>query len=698
MARASVKLYANKSIIVKANDPTSRFEVDKNAKIYLEAASSGTSYGIFMLLGFDSFPSALKNQRLYEIKGSFCLYWGALMLSALKETFDPDTVTWETKPDIVLMEDGRDNYYLSAGKNDQAPETPADKTLSYNLANTDLKSQNAKAFLTACAAQARASTTQYSLYVREMLVAGTEPYIEVFYDDSVTIESQIEQQNSPIDGYVNPRNETQFAWDYVSADSVYVCAGDFTQASAVLYWKRSEDENYSDISISGDTKSLTVPSNTFPTGETIEWYLEGTDTAGTTSQTEVYSFSTTAGAATATLKSPINSVEDGTSPIPIVWTLASDDGQEPIAVDLEWRLAGNDNWTSLLSHAAATTEYAAPGGTFSSGEVQLRVRAYNVDDVAGEWSRPSSTTYYSFVCVAAPDPVRGLTATTAPMTTVRWQSTGQQGYEITIDGTVVASEYGPSVMQWKSDTPLSDGNHVISVRVQGSYSLWSQPTSITVTIANSVPSEWSDISLAGAFAVDATLTLVYGNADLSAADIYWYRDSKRIGWTTGQTAFVDRVVLGTHSYYAELWDSNGNYMRTNSVTGTMQTEETIIGAASGGEWVQLLLSENSERVQTFQYKRTAKQYQILGSKYPVLELSEFESMVGTCECAFKTIDDAARFESLKGNIVILKSRSGQVIIGGLLSVQKMVHTFYVSYSCSIEQIDWEDFIRYDTTN
>lgn len=698
MARASVKLYANKSIIVKANDPTSRFEVDKTARTYLEAAASGTSWGVFMLLGFDAFPAALKNQRLYEVKGSFCLYWGAVMLSPLKESFDPDTVTWETKPEVVLMDGGLDNYYLSAGKWDQAPNTPEDQTLNYNFADAGWMSQNAKAFLTACAAQATSSSASYALYVREMLAAGTEPYIEVFYDNSVAVQSQIEQKNSPVDGYVNPRTATPFQWDYVSADSTYVCAGDFTQASAILHWKRSTDANYTNISVSGSTKSVTVPANTFPVGETIEWYLEGTDTAGTTSQTEVYSFSTAAGTATAKLKSPINSVEDGTAPIQIEWTLSSDDGQAPIAVDLEWRLAGNDNWTSLLSHASATTSYTAPGGTFSTGEVQLRVRAYNVDDVAGEWSRPSATTYYSFVCVAAPDPVRGLTATTAPMTTVSWQSTGQRGYEITIDGTVVVSEYGPNVMQWKSDSPLSDGDHVISVRVQGSYSLWSQPTSIVVTIANSVPTEWSEISLAGAFAVDATLTLVYGSADLSEADIYWYRDSKRIGWTTGQTAFVDRAVLGIHSYYAELWDANGNYMRTNSITGMMQTNDMVITAASGGEWVKLSLSDNSESTQSFQYTRTAKLRQMLGAKYPVLELSEFESMIGTYECAFKTIEDAAGLEALRGNVVILKSRSGQVIIGGLISMQRIVHNLYVSYSFSLEQIDWEDFMRYDTTN
>lgn len=697
MARASVRLYVNKSVIVKANDPTSRVAVDKNAKYYLEADSPGTPYGVFMLLGFDQFPAELKNQRLYEINGKFCIYWGAMMITPLKETFDPETVTWETKPDIVLKDDSRDIYYISAGKSTD-PESPGDSPASFNIVNTDLKSENARAFLLASAAQARASSTQYALYVREMLVAGTEPYIDVYYDDAVAVQSQIEQNNSPIDGYFNPRESISFQWGYISADDQYVCAGDFTQASAKLCWKASGEENYHEISVSGDQRSYTAPANTFTTGTTIEWYLEGTDTAGTTSRTETYSFSTTAGAATATLKKPINSVEDGTAPIRIEWSLSSTDGQEPIAVDLWWKTTDASTWTALLNHAAAVSSYTAPAGTFPSGEIQLIVRAYNVDDVAGAWSRPSSSSYYSFICAAAPDPVQGLQATSSPRTTIRWQSRGQQGYEITIDGKVVTSEYGPDVTSWQAQTPLSDGVHTISVRIQGMYSLWSQPTTISVQITNSTPQEWTEVQLAGTFETDAVLTLTNTGQDFSGTNVYWYRDGKNIAWTIGQTYHTDRFVLGEHTYYAELVDDDGNYKRTNTISGTMKTEGVVIAPLSGGEWLNLKLSENEESIQTFQYGRTAKLQQILGAKYPVLELSEFETLKGTYDCAFETIADAAPLEAMKGQAVIIKSKGNQILIGAILSLQRTIRRHYVSYTFSVEQIDWEDFVRYDAGN
>lgn len=694
MARTSIRLYVNKSIIVKQNDPTSRFPVDKDAKTYLEANAPGTGGGVYMLLGFDNFPASLKNQRLYEVTGMACLYWGAMMVSPLKEDFDPATVTWETKPDTVIRSDGRDVYYLSAGKS-QNPDSPADTALSYGFVNTYIKSENARAFLTASAAQAAASSVQYALYMKEMLEAGTEPYIDVYYDDSTAVQSKIEQINSPIDGYYNPREEIVFQWDYVSADSTYVCAGDFTQASAKLYWRASGSSSYTAINISGASKSVSVPGNTFPSGTTIEWYLEGTDSAGTTSQTEVYSFSTTAGAAIATLRSPINSVEDGSAPITITWDLSSTDGQDPTAVDLQWKLSGAETWNTLLNHTSARSSFTAPAGTFTSGEVQILVRAYNVDDVAGDWSRPSGTTYYSFICVAAPDPVRGLAATSSPQTTISWQSTGQQGYEIRIDGQVVASEYGPAVMQWKSPVPLSDGQHSISVRIQGMYSMWSQASTITVQTANTVPPAWAGITLTGIAGSDAQLLLNHGNTSLSSVNVYWYRDGKRIAWTTGKDIYTDRFVLGNHVYYAELVDANGNYKRTESVNLYLSTDSLMISAFSGGSWVPLSLSEMDERSQIYQYTRTAKSRQMLGARFPVLEVSEFDSIVGTYECAFRSIEDAAGLEALKGQVVIVKSRAGQVVIGGLLSLQRTIRRWYVSYTFSVEQIDWEDFVRYD---
>ena len=68
----------------------------------------------------------------------------------------------------------------------------------------------------------------------------------------------------------------------------------------------------------------------------------------------------------------------------------------------------------------------------------------------------------------------------------------------------------------------------------------------------------------------------------------------------------------------------------------------------------------------------------------------------TYDCAFKTAQDAAAFERLRGQIVILKSRGGEVVIGPLSAMSKSTGDFYLSYHFSVQQIHWEDMI--DETN
>lgn len=706
MAQQAVKLYArtwgytDSSTPVGVIDLSSKTEVEMN--MWTGSAPNWTGSELFFTI--DEFPPSLSKKRIYYAKAKFAFRsYGQItkyLMMHSSDAFDPATLEYSNKPALRGP-----SSLKTADISGAYSDTPSDYELNPDTATAETLSRDACALLrlpTHVLLQYKSPSGGYLKtrgYAKLRTLSDNTllPYIEIIYDDEISITSNIAVETAPTDGYVNPRESTYFSWWFEKSNETdYDCyAEEFGQTSATLYWREVGASSYTPISASGSTQNLTVPANTFPVSTNVEWYLEGTDDGGTTSQTDVYIFSTSAGAATATLKKPINTVEDGSAPIEVSWAMASSDGQTPIAVDLAWKLVGSETWNYLVNHQNVGTSYTAPAGTFSAGEVQLTVRAYNIDDVAGEWSRPSSTTYYSFICVSAPDPVQGLTATTDPMTTVSWQSTGQQGYEITIDGSVVASGFGSNVMSWKSEIPLTDGRHTISVRVQGVYGLWSQPTEISVAIANTVPTEWESITLSGEYGYDAVLTIDNASSVSIDTDVYWYRDGKKIAWTTGETTFTDRFVLGTHNYYAELLAADGNYKRTNTIVGTMDVENTIIADAYNSGWVELRLTDKSENEQSYQYTRTAKLRSMLGAVYPVLELSEFETLSGTFDCSFVNIEEAARLEALKGKVVIVKSKGGQVIIGGLISLQRTIRQFYVRYNFSVQQIDWGDFVRYD---
>ena len=493
-----------------------------------------------------------------------------------------------------------------------------------------------------------------------------------------TATSQITVQNSPTSGYTDPRNPVKFQWYFSTT------GGAVTQGSATLHWKVSTASTYNSVSASGTTTSVTIAANVIPVASTIDWYVDGTDYSGTPSTSPVYSFSTAAGTAYAYPQAPIGTAEDGSKPIVIRWTLVNADGSSPIRVTLSWKKTTDISWTVLRQATSAITSYTAPAGTFPTGEIEWKVVATNRDSIDG----PAGTA--AFVCLRAPDAPSGLRATNAPITTISWQAAGQEAYEIYIDGEVVRKAFGAGVSSWTVPEPLTDGVHVVTVRVQGAYGLWSEPSATTADIQNEVPEGWEDFSLSGSFDVDAMLTAA-GASDASDRPVQWYRDGRRIAQTDGRR-HTDRFVLGKHSYYAEIWSDDGNYVRSETIVGSMKSCVTRIAPFEGGEWLELRLSEHSDSEQNFSYARTNTLRHVLGAKLPVLELADFEDGSGSYDCAFKDVESAAELEALFGRIVILKSRGGNVVIGGLTELSKKNTDFYISYGFTVQRIAWEDFV------
>lgn len=491
-----------------------------------------------------------------------------------------------------------------------------------------------------------------------------------------TVTSQITPQGSPTSGYQDPRVPITFAWYFKTPTASY------DQASAVFHWRVSGASSWTDVAASGSNSSVTIAANTFPVASTIEWYLSGTDAGGCSSESPVYSFSTAASTTYAICQDPIGIVEDGTKPITFRWIVQNTDGAAPTRTRLWWKLPteSSSQWHQLLDTTDAVYSYTAAANTFAAGPVEWRVQAYNRDSVAGPVSEAS------FVVLRAPEAPEGLSATSVPLSTVSWQSDGQEGYEITLDGEIVAAEYGPSVYSWTVPEPLADGVHVFRVRIQGSYGLWSDYAETSISVQNT---PGGSLALSGSFGLDADLSVTPEDLP-DSAPIQWYRDGKRIAKTSARQ-FRDRMVLGSHVYYAEIWQADGNYTRSNTVEGTMATISPMIAAADGGEWLALRLSENRERTQSFEWANTIAMQHIAAADYPILEQSRFEDMTATFDCAFIDPAEARRFEAMRKKTVIVKSRSGQVIIGGFSQFTKTATAFYVSYTFSIQQIHREDF-------
>lgn len=518
------------------------------------------------------------------------------------------------------------------------------------------------------------NTYEYQISVTDEDGTTTETAVYTF----TTPATQITPSGSPTSGYVNPRNARSFGWYYGSS------VGTVASGNTTLHWRVSGASAWNDVAATQGADSLTIQANTFPTASTIEWYLSGTDSTGYASQTSVYSFSTSAGRVTATPVSPISTVESNNEEITLTWTYTSADGFAPSRFILYWKLITDDNWTVLVDSATAATSYTAPANTFTAGEIQWRVLPYNIDGVAGSGDSAS------FIAYGAPEaPV--VSAEAVPYTTVSWQATGQEAYEVQVDGTTYGPYFGTEKL-FNLPERLEDGQHTIRVRILGNYGLWSQYGSAIITVANQPGAE---IVLGGVGGVDAFLNWATA---ASETDFLIYRDDVQIGHTA-QTAFTDRLAVGEHRYYIVNRLSDGNYSESNEVTLDTNIDGTYISLLSGGEWLKIKYMLKSSSDQEYEESVETVYNHFAGDHYPSASISNYyeRSLKYSAVFPFTEEADHAKFKAMLKRPVIMKFENGNIVIG-VIDSWTVLHRkhYYTAYTFSLRQIEWEDYVD-DTT-
>lgn len=668
MAEQTLTLNMTKAALVTAFSPETTGKKVTGDIVTVDSKS-------YLFLGFESFPSALRHKklnRIYEIGVHADTTILDVSVSAGEDGFDPDTLTWNNMPAPVGSKIAFSKPFGSCSF--------LRKYVYDRHSYDDLAYQAKEALKNNCLiiSYGFSHGMALTLYGGPDNDSTGTPYIIINYDDAIDITSQVEAYSN-LSGYIDRTKSQTFNFGLAGAGGGY-CVADFVLTGATLYWKEHSAGTYNSIAAGSPYNSVTVSANTFPANAVIDWYVTGTDDNGTTTQTPVYQINTIDATATASAISPINTVEDGSAPITFRWSLANAYGNDPSLVELLWKLATEDDqsWRTILSTAEPLTEFTEPGGTFQAGEIQWKVRAYNLDNVMGPESEAS------FICVAAPPAPDGITADGVPYATIRWQCAGQQAYQITIDGVDYGVKFGTDKI-FQVEDPLEDGQHTVEIRAQGVYGLWSQPGTLTFAVTNT---PGSAVTLYGEAGADADL---FWTTEAAAQDFYIYRDGVKIGHTA-RAGFSDRLALGLHSYYVMNRLPDGNYTRSNEITLTMATDSVLIAEFPPQEWVEIDLSENSDFQQGFQYQKTISTRHVYGAAYPVLEDSSFEDASGIFDTAFPNPAAAQSFERLKGKLVCIKGRKGTVFVGAMATMSKTVRSFYTAYSFTLTRVHWEDFI------
>lgn len=502
------------------------------------------------------------------------------------------------------------------------------------------------------------------------------PYFELtYYTDAKSELCDI----SPQAGYVPKNGTSLFSWN-VALQEGEVCYGVMGQKSGTFRWRVKDSSSVNSIAC-GTVQHCEVPAGTF-SADQIEWQVEVTTSADQTLTSDWYTLSTVEALPEAVPISPVSTMVDGSSSCTFSWAHIIATSTAQTAADLQYH-TGDGSWQSLGHVAGADTELIVPANTFPSGTVYWRVRTYNTDGTAGDWSDAAEI----IVVAAPPAPVVLITSGAAPRVSISWQSTDQQAWEAEINGISSGIIYGVA-KGWRLPDYLPDGTYTARVRVCNKYSLWSPWGACSVQVSNTTGEA---IALSATDGISVSLRWTSSGYDA----YYVLRDGRPIAKTTEQR-YTDNFCSGSHTYTVRgVLAATGMYGLSNAVTAASTCDTVYISPVPNAKWLRLRYADTSDRRTSLNTSRTVNYQYLPGAEYPSAEMSEWSSATMSVQCAFASPAESAELEALQGSLVCVKDRRGNYAIGVLEALDKQSSRFFDVFSFSIQRVNYVEEVTYD---
>lgn len=223
---------------------------------------------------------------------------------------------------------------------------------------------------------------------------------------------------SYLGGYLNNNvdNQITFGTTKLNIDEQYVVTG------GTLYYKLKSASTYSSIAFTGN--ACTIPAGTLQFAQYYDAYADLTCDDGMSCSITLSDLNTHDTIGTVTAVSPVNTVVYGEGDFS--WTYSNDSGAAQYAYDIQTSYDSGETWTIIENHVVTPNTYAHVTG-INAGNLLWRVRAYNQEDIASEWSNS-----LAIISNAAPEaPVIGNISGNGRVT-VSWSVQDQVAYEVKI--------------------------------------------------------------------------------------------------------------------------------------------------------------------------------------------------------------------------------------------------------------------------
>lgn len=623
--------------------------------------------GDYLLMAFQALPENMRFKRITDATAHAYLSrvtgLNDAYTTVLFDQLDAESITYNTKPNHLSSSYGDTKVTISRGWNEID-----DYVTVYGIRYGVVFYIN-----------------KYADGSVAIVTSGTNaPYLTVTVDDSDTIGLTLDSL-APKSGAIIKTQDNTFTWRARDADNK--CAPEVEQASAVFRWRSGTNGTIHTIAVSGNTQSVTVPANTFAGTTSIQWQVAVTANSGVVTPSGWMTISTADATPTAAPLSPVDTVIDGSKDVLFQWQHSISTGTAQSKADLQKSTDGS-TWTTLATVTGAARQWTCPAGTLTSSIKYWRVRTYNADGIAGAWSEAAQ-----IVVIAAPTAPSIQIKSTGPRPSISWQTSEQEAYQVELDGKLSGGTHYGTEKTWTSPAYLADGSHTVRVRVQNQYGMWS---------------DWGAAALPVTNTPGASITLTVQAS--SVADLSWqtsgsydfylvYRNGKPIAKLT-QTQYTDELSSGSTTYQVRgCYADSSNYGLSSAVTATITTGQyvTLYGIASGKKVTLKHCGLKNQPVQNA-INRDIQYIFMYGSTYPHAERSEFVTKKVGGTAVFLPGEDKAGFDALIGELVCLKTQSGEMVIGYLneTSDTSRVNPDKSVVNFSIQQIDYAEVIDIDS--
>ena len=649
-------------------------DVNNGDNIYIKFPTPGDAYKFKRVTNV---TLTIYAQPTEESETGYKQIWA--YVNGLASPLDVSTVTYATRPSayrqsISLHADG---YWSTLN---EIIQLSADYKPYSEERKAELKSGIKNGFVFAF--RGAPSGTSEAIFYGEK--STRKPFLTCEYsNDNVGIKADNLSPSSK--AFVNRLQKNTFTWDATDdTEPTQVCFAEIKQTSAVFEWRVKNASSSNTISVSGATTACTVHANTFPSG-TIEWRVKVTANSGTTTTSAWQEITTTDVTPTAKPVSPSGIVIDATIVNRFSWQHIISTGTPQSKADLQWSADGT-TWNTLATVTGANQYYDVPANKFTSGTKYWRVRTYNTDNTASEWSDKAE-----FIAINAPSAPSIVIQSTGPRPRITWQTTEQEAYQLMLsNGYASGTVYGTE-KAWRSPVYLADGSYTVRVRVQNKYGMWSEWSAAALPVSHT---EGEAITLSASESHEAALTWqTAGSYDFYLIE----RDGVAIGRTV-QKQYVDHTSIDSVTYSVRgCYADSDNYGLSNTVTAEILPDTAMICDLESGTWQRLPLSETILRTNRISRAATISTVHLSGLAYPVAERTEFRDMAVQISCAFTAKNRAAALalEALVGRLVCAKTTQGDMVTGYLTALEKNADAIMSRYSFEIQNIHREEAITLD---